>query len=73
MEMGEHSPSWRKPVKLPIHNPLRTSAFTPRCKVGVWHRTVEMVIAQWRAGVKPTHVEPLDKSLGNPINSLSRP
>ena len=72
MEMGEHSPSWRKPAYLPIACYERPLSHTPRCMVGVWHSMVGMVGAQWWAAVKPTHVAPLGTSLGNPIPSLSR-
>ena len=60
-------------ARQPPHRPLRTSAFTPRCMVGVWYSMVGMVSVQWWAAVKPTHVAPLDTYLGNPIPSLSRP
>ena len=71
MEMEEH-PQLEE-ARQPPHRPLRTSAFTPRCMVGVWRSMVGMGSAQWWAAVKPTRVAPLDTSLGNPINSLSRP
>ena len=72
MEMEEHPPSWGKPAKLPIIRCERPLS-TPRCMVGVWRSMEGMVSAQWWAAVKPTHVAPLDTSLGNPIPSLSRP
>ena len=72
MEMEEHSPSQGKPGKLPI---IRCECLLSHLGARSAHGNVrwKLVIAQWRAGVKPTHVAPLDKSLGNPIDSLSRP
>ena len=72
MEMGEHSPNWGKPAKLPIVLYARPLSHLGGM-VGVWRSMVGLGSAQWWAAVNPTYVAPLDTSLGNPIPSLSRP
>ena len=68
MEMEEHPPSWGKPAKLPIIRCER-----PLSHLGAWLAYGVNGSTQWWAVMKPTHVAPLDTSLGNPIAPLSRP
>ena len=68
MEMEEHSPSHGKSDPHPIARCER-----PLSHLYVWSPIrCECVGCGWLL-MKSAHIAPLDKSLGNPINSLSRP
>ena len=66
MEMGEHSPNWGKPAKLPIVLYARPRSHLGGM-VGVWRSMVGLGSAQWWAAVNPTYVAPRVAPLDTPI------